>query len=165
MNDIVRVDIEKTIKEFSLDRNRVFEVTKQKYEQILRKIEQTFVYHEGTIHWANMGDYNPALPVWYKDCRDNMLWFEDLDQIIPHPESAVYVLFEESRQRAKYWVFEMYLEELKVILGEAECYGDYYIVSKKYEWLISENHHAIVSIVGDCLDLSTLKGEGLKDAN
>ena len=64
----------------------------------------------------------------------------------------------------KNWVIEMYLDELKVILGEAGYY-DYYIVSKKYEWLISENHHAIVSFVGDCLDLSTLKGEGLKDAN
>lgn len=161
MDDRVRADIEKTIKEFSLDRSRVFEVSKQKYEQILKKIEQTFVYHEGTIHWSNMGNYNPALPVWYKDCRDNMLWFENLEKIIPDFESAVYVLFEESRQRTKYWLFEMYLEELKVILGEAGYY-DYYIVSKKYEWLISENHHAIVSFVGDCLDISFFK-EGFSD--
>ena len=157
MNDIVREDIEKTIKEFCLDRSRVFEVSKQKYEQILKKIEQTFVYHGGTMHWSNMGNYNPALPIWYKDCRDNRLWFENLDKIIPHPESAVYVLFEEKRQREKFWVFEMYLEELKVILGEAECYGDYYIVSKKYEWLISEDHHDIVSFVGAGFDLSWMK--------
>lgn len=156
MNDIVRADIEKTIKEFSLDRSRVFEVSKQKYEQILKKTEQTFVYHEGSIHWSNMGNYNPALPVWYKDCRDNRLWFENLDKIIPHPEGAVYVLFEERRQRKKYWVFEMYLDELKVILGEAGYY-DYYIVSKKYDWLISEDHHAIVSFVGDGFDLSWMK--------
>lgn len=96
-----------------MDRSRVYEVSKQKYEQILKKIEQTFVYHGGTIHWSNMGNYNPALPVCYKNCRDNMLWFENLDKIVPNPENAVYELFEEGRQRKKYWVFEMYLEELK----------------------------------------------------
>lgn len=157
MNYIVRKDIEKTIKEFALNRDRIFEVSKQDYRQILQKIEQTFVFHGGTIHWANMGYYNPKFPVWYVDCRDNQLWFENLNKIIPTPTNSFYVLFEEiGRQRPKYWVFEMYLEELNIILNES-IVNDYYIVSKKYDWLISENHHVIVSFVGKGLRLSLMK--------
>lgn len=152
MDDRVRNEIENTIKEFFLDRSKAFEVSKQKYHSILEKIKGAFVCRNGTIHWANMGNYKPELPVRYVDCRDNMLWFEELDKIIPNPESAVYVLFEEVRQRAKYWLYEMHIEELKVILSEAAV-QDYYIVSKKYDWLISENHHEIVSFVGEGLRL------------
>lgn len=157
MNYIVRKDIERTIKEFSLNRNRIFEVSKQDYKQILQKIEQTFVLYGQTIHWANMGYYNPKFPVWSVDCRDNRLWFEHLNKMIPNPKNAFYVLFEEiGRQRPKYWVFEMYLDELIVILNES-IVNDYYIVSKKYDWLISENHHNIVSFVGKGFHLLTTK--------
>lgn len=157
MNYIVRQDIEKTIKEFSLNRNRIFEVSKQDYKQILKKIEQTFVLYGQTIHWANMGYYNQNFPVWTVDCRDNPFWFEKLNKIIPNPQNAVYVLFEEmGRQRPKYWVFEMYLEELIIILNES-IVNDYYIISKKYDWLISENHHRIVSFVGKSFHLSPMK--------
>ncbi len=157
MNYIVRKDIEKTIKKFSLNRDRIFEVSKQNYKQILQKIEETFVFHGETIHWANMGYYNPKFPVWCVDCRDNPSWFENLNKIIPNPKNTVYVLFEEiGRQRPKYWVFEMYLEELNVILSES-IVNDYYIISKKYDWLISENHHNIVSFVGKDFHLSPMK--------
>ena len=91
MNYIVRKDIEKTIKKFSLNRDRIFEVSKQNYKQILQKIEETFVFHGETIHWANMGYYNPKFPVWCVDCRDNPSWFENLNKIIPNPKNTVYV--------------------------------------------------------------------------
>ena len=104
-----------------------------------------------------MGYYNQNFPVWTVDCRDNPFWVEKLNKIIPNPQNTVYVLFEEiGRQRPKYWVFEMYLEELIVILNES-IVNDYYIVSKKYDWLISENHHSIVSFVGKSFHLSPMK--------
>ncbi|WP_408605477.1 DUF6756 family protein [Catonella morbi] len=40
------------------------------------------------------------------------------------------------------------------IIGNVNCLDDFYIVSKKFEWLISENHEDIVSFVGDTLDIS-----------
>lgn len=159
MNNDVRNNVEQIIKIFSLDRHRVFEVSKQKYEEVLKKIEHTFVIHNRTIHWANMGNFKPELRCRNIDCRDNILWFEKLDEIIPYSE-MVYVLLEECRPRPKYWLYEMYLEELKVILGEMAFLEDYYIVSKKYEWLISENHHGVVSFVGNGFDFGKIEIEG-----
>ena len=46
----------------------------------------------------------------------------------------------------KYWVYEMFLEELIIILSEVWGLDDFYIVSKKYEWLITECHEDMVSL-------------------
>lgn len=156
MDDAVRKNVEQIVKDFSLNRDRVFEVSKQSYDEITKKIEHTFVAHGGTIHWANMGNFKPNIPLLSVDCSSNTLWFEKLDEMIP-PQNAVYVLLEEYRQNPKYWLYEMHLEELKVMLRELEFLKDYHIVSKKYDWLISENHHGIVSFVGDKLNLSSIK--------
>lgn len=157
MDDAVRKNIEQIIKDFSLDRNKVFEVSKQKYSEILKKITYTFSLNNETIHRANMGHYKQGLSVTASDCSNNTLWFEKLGEIIPRSENAFYVLTEECRQRPKYWVYEMHTQELKTILREAEFLNDYYIVSKKFDWLISENHHGIVSFIGDRLNLSTVE--------
>ncbi len=82
-------------------------------------MEHTFVYRDGTIYWANMGNYKRELSYLAVDCHDNMLWFE------------------------------------KLVLREGVIY-DYYIISKKYKWLISKNHHMIVSFVGDELKTKDL---------
>ena len=53
----------------------------------------------------------------------------------------------------KYWLYEMCLPELITILDESSGLGDFYIVSKKYQWLISENHEEIASFLGNGLIL------------
>lgn len=158
MDEETRNNVEQIIKEFSLDRKRVFEVPKYKYKEIIKSIERTFVKNDKSIHWANLGHYKPELTVQYVDCGDDMLWFKKLNKIVLKPENAVYVLLEEwGRGDDKYWVYEMHLKELILILSELEFLEDYYIISKKLDWLISENHHMLVSFVGDKFDLSCLQ--------
>ncbi len=48
----------------------------------------------------------------------------------------------------------MGIPELICIIGEAYVLDDFYIVSKKFEWLISECHEDVVSFVGNSLNLS-----------
>ena len=48
----------------------------------------------------------------------------------------------------------MGIPELICIIAEVYGLNDFYIVSKKFEWLISECHEDVVSFVGDSLDLS-----------
>ena len=83
-----------------------------------------------------------------------------LPYIIPKNERFVYVLFEDCKNfEPKYWVYEMCIPELICIVGEVCGLDDFYIVSKKFEWLISECHEDIVSFVGDSLDLSCFEKE------
>lgn len=155
-----REEIETCIKEHNIDRRRFFESSKQSYAQIIRRIEDAFVDKSknwnAKIHWANMGYYRPDIPCSVK-VVESWNWINKLPQIIPEVETPVYVLFEDVKNyQPKYWLYEAYVNELVVVLNECSMWGDFYIVSKKYDWLISLNHHDVVSCLGkgatlDCL--------------
>ena len=152
----IRDEIERVIKENHLERSKCFECSKITYRAILKKIEQTFVLHGGDIHWSNMGrGFNPKLPCEIKDTSDDSMWVTKLPMILSDSEELVYVLFEDSKNyQPKYWLYEMYIPELVCVIGEVCGLDDFYIVSKKFEWLISECHEDIVSFVGSSLNLS-----------
>jgi len=153
--EYLRDEIERIVKEHQLDRKRFFEVSKQSYQQIQEKIENTFVNKSERwstdIHWANMGNYNPKLKCVSAEIQDWSAWITKLPAIIPTPNSPVYVLFE---MQSKYWLYETFVSELILVLDEIHGLNDFYIVSKKFEWLISLNHHDVITYVGDNLRLN-----------
>lgn len=156
----MRDKIENVIKEKHLERSNCFECSKMTYSAIIKKIEQTFVFHGGDIHWSNMGRFQPKLPCKTQNIANDRMWVEKLPYIIPKNERFVYVLFEDCKNfEPKYWVYEMCIPELICIVGEVCGLDDFYIVSKKFKWLISECHEDIVSFVGDSLDLSCFEKE------
>lgn len=55
-NEQFRDTIENVIKEFHLDRSRIFEVSHLKYADIIKRIEKTFVINGGPLHWSNIGN-------------------------------------------------------------------------------------------------------------
>lgn len=154
----IRSEIERVIKEKHLERSNCFECSKTAYSSIIKKIQQVFVFHGGSIHWSNMGRFNPKLMCRTENISDDRMWVTKLPGIIPQGEKLVYVLFEDSINfEPKYWVYEMCIPELICIVGEVYGLDDFYIVSKKFDWLISECHEDIVSFVGNCLNLSCFK--------
>lgn len=152
----IRSEVERVIKEYQMDRLRCFECSKNTYAAIIKKIEQTFVLHGGSIHWSNMGHgFRPELVCRTQNVSEDKMWVTKLPKIIPESEKLVYVLFEGAKTfQPKYWVYEMGIPELICIIGEVYCLDDFYIVSKKFNWLISECHEEVVSFVGSPLNLS-----------
>lgn len=149
MEMILRKEIEDIIKKLSIHRERAHEVSKLSYKHIIRSIEDTFVAHGGTIHWANMGHYKQNIPCKMISIIDDQTWYHALKEVLPQNE-PVYMLFEDIRgYDKKYWLYEMYIPELIMILDEISGLHDFYIVSKKFTWLISENHEEVISILGD----------------
>lgn len=155
-----RVEIERCVKEHNIDRKRFFETSKQSYMRIIKRIEETFVEKSQTwkadIHWANMGNYKSGIPQSTK-MMGKWEWIEKLPQIIPEPNKPVYVLFEDIKAyEPKYWLYECHLDALIVVLNECTLWGDFYIVSKKLNWLISLNHHDVISCAGEEISLDGL---------
>lgn len=152
----IRSEIERVIKENHLERSRCFECSKITYHSIIKKTEQIFVLHGGNIHWSNMGHgFNPKFPCKTLDISEDRLWVTKLPRILPESEKYVYVLFEDTKNfQPKYWVYEMCIPELICIIGEVYVLNDFYIVSKKFDWLISECHEDVVSFVGNSFHLS-----------
>lgn len=152
----VRRAVETVIKEQELERSRVFEADKGRYRAIVQKIQETFVQGGGDIHWANMGCFRPQLPAWSVSVSDARLWYHGLAELVPKQQERVYVLLEDTQDFApKYWLYDMYLPELIVILDETVGLDDFYIVSKKMDWLITENHEEIVTVIGEALGRET----------
>ena len=155
--------IEDCIKNQQLVRSRFHEVSTQSYRQILRNIEEHFVDKSKSwnkeIHWANMGCFRSDLGCITKAMDRDRSWLDRLPQILPSAHRPVYVLFEDRKAyMPKYWVYESYPTELVSVLSEC-VWGDVYIVSKKYRWLMSLNHHDILSCVGEGLNLNPLEAK------
>ena len=151
---MIRIEIENIIKEFHLDRSRIFEVSHLKYADIIKQIERTFVKNAGPLHWSNI-DYrfNPALTINTQYIGNHRRWYQLLHKIIP--DTAHYVLFEDTINfQPKYWVYEMFPNEIITVIDECCGLNDFYIVSKKYKWLISECHEEIAYFVGDGINIS-----------
>ena len=152
-----RDEVEQVVKQLKIDRVRFFEVSKQSYMQIIKNTEDAFVdkskrWNED-IHWANMGHYRSELNVVTEIMQEWPSWIEKLPRIIPTPNKPVYALFEDVKAYTpKYWLYEAYICELMLVLNET-CHFDFYIVSKKFDWLISVNHHDVISYVGDNLEI------------
>ncbi|GAB3740404.1 hypothetical protein GCM10027594_20370 [Hymenobacter agri] len=112
------------------------------WESIMKKIEDKFVsarydtvlwwwsgYLRGPVHSVLL----PGLPV------------EALDKIIPLHEQVWFVAEDD-----KFWLFEGDIKSIQQVLAESHAF-EYYIVSKKYEWLLCENHHDVLFGVGDII--------------
>ena len=154
--EYLRDEIEQIIGEQKIDRARFFEASKRSYGQIIMCIENAFVDKskrwDNDIHWANTGSYRPNLKCVNAELKDWSSWMSNLPEIIPFPDDSVYLLLEDTKNyEPKYWLYEVFLSELVLVLGESELLDDFYIVSKKYDWLISLNHHDIISYVGENL--------------
>lgn len=78
---------------------------------------------------------------------------EIIAKLIPSDERAWFV-FEDSLRTKKHGDFWLY--EGKLAAGLAvidELYGfEYYIVGKKFDWLLCENHHSVLISVGESIN-------------
>ncbi len=157
------------IKQLGISPQFFHKVHSSKWKHIYDQITETFVDKTKTwrngLHWANTNGYAPKCTRLGAYQTDTEKWFLHLPQIIGDTECNVYFLLDNggAYEQSKFWIFEVRVKELIQILDL--CYEtvfldvglgwpDYYIVSKKYEWLIGYNHHDIVSFVGEgiCLD-------------
>lgn len=137
------------------------------WESIYGKITEKFadktrIWKNG-LHWANTNGYSPKSMKELLGCFqvEPTAWFYQLPQIIP--DHMVYFLLDLGSDwhcGEKFWIFESCIPELVQALGLLNQtaflergYVDYYIVSKKFKWIIGYNHHDIASFVGEGLKI------------
>ena len=153
----LRVEIEQYLKDHPHLRPQIKEAPKLSYESIIQQIELRFVDktkdRKADIHWANMGLYRKDIPFVFK-AQGTTDFLTLLPKIIPKNEPTFWLLIE--TRGDKYWLYEGTLPAITEIINEIVT-SDFYIVSKKMEWLISENHHDVWSFVGEKLKLSCLE--------
>lgn len=143
----IRNQIEQIIKDKMIDRTRFHEVSKNKYQNVINKFYYSFCDYKKypiiqlNYMWLRFHErlkeinrvYRGENWEGYIDSINSMLSNQSIN-------IKVYMILDYG------WVYEGYLEQIKIILKNANyMMNDFYIVSKQYDWFICHSDDA------DCL--------------
>lgn len=142
----IRGDLVKSAASLGLKREDFRPVAPHRYEPILKAILDKFTtlgYHRGRSALWLWEHYKGATSGF---CPDDLLAV--LSRALP-PGELVWFVTEDSgtRKNGNFWLFEGQTDAILRVLGDTSSF-EFYIVSRKLEWLIGENHHNCLSIVG-----------------
>ena len=154
----VRGDIAKYCKDNNISEKQVKLLGITQWQNVYKKVLDSFVdhsfsYHNG-LHWANINNGIRSDVDMVFAFREGMPdtasyeWLERLPVIVG--DQKVYLLIEESSE--KYCICECDSSAVHLVINEAIYPSDYYITDKKFNWLISENHHDVVLFLGNSLN-------------
>lgn len=74
--------------------------------------------------------------------------YRDLARLVDEKEKVWFLAQEKYKQKPKFWVYEGLIKPIQVVLENCTRF-EYYIVSKKYSWLLCENHHGFLIGTGE----------------
>lgn len=144
----MRADIATAMEALQLPPEDMVTVRSTRYSAVLSRILETFTVYgaQGRDHpWLWEGFKGEHYAV-YLDAPEGYRW---LPRLLP-PDERVWLLTEDWERRKRdghYWVFEGRVGTIEAVLGELFAF-EYYIVDKKFEWLLCKNHHNVLIGVG-----------------
>ena len=160
------------VKQCVVSKDRFHKVSGNQWEKIYQTIAEKYADKTKTwkngLHWANTNGYSPKSMKHFLGCYSvsYSTWFYDLPRIISE-DGMVYFLIDRGgdlHDGECFWIFESHVPELVKVLELLNQtaflntgWPDYYLVSKKFRWIIGFNHHDIVSCVGEGLNTRFLK--------
>lgn len=56
------------------------------------------------------------------------------------------------QESTKYWFYEGRIKAVKIVVMEAAGIDEFYIESKRYDWLLCFDHHDIVTGTGEYIE-------------
>ncbi|MEK4851484.1 DUF6756 family protein [Paenibacillus sp. FSL H7-0756] len=138
----VRTEIEELIKSLKLDRSRLFEVRKDQWRRILSEIEERFLekaHHTHGLHWGWNRLKEPHYSVSFAD-KD----YAKLRDIIQ--DESIWFIAEDCYD--KLWLYEGKTATILQVIPECCRLNEYYLISKKVQWLLCEDHHDMLHLSG-----------------
>ncbi len=138
----VRDEIERIVKEKSIDQSRFCEFSKLKYEEILKKFYFTFCdqknftpsvisFERGQLHFR--GDLKGSCIAGVLKSKDWLDYLNTIKGEICDDGKLFLILFG--------WVYEGYADDILDVLSGAEEWANcFYIVSSKFDWFIVHDY-------------------------
>lgn len=154
----IRLEVAEYCRDHQIPENDFRFLCMNEWQNVYEKVLDTFVDGKYArsygLHWANVeGGFKEVPEYSFRLGCDGKLGYEWLKKIPEIIQSdKVYLLLEESGMRAKYWIAECNPKVIECIINDTYLSDDYFIVDKKYKWMITENHHEIVQFIGAAFD-------------
>ena len=116
------------------------------WPSIMQKIESVFVIKTNS---------NTRFNWWWESFKGSSfsMFFENdlastvLHQLIDGKETVWFVVCDTDHDPSKFWLFQATIRAIQTVLNE-HCFFEYYIVSKKYSWLLCETDHSKLVGIG-----------------
>ena len=150
----IRDEFEEIIKEENIDRKRFYEASKNNYQSIINKFYYSFFDYED----KRKPDFTDLGYLWLnfrQELKQSPLirWGNDYDEYIGSIASLIpdgYLKDMHYLILSQGWVYEGYIPEIIAVLRETDGWlDDFYVVSKKYDYVIVHTDD------GECMYLLT----------
>jgi hypothetical protein len=146
MNNEVRTAINSILRQHMIPNEILSEVGIHHWQSIIQKFEQTFIkktHYTNQIFWYWQFLKSEGYSLQF--INDNA--YKHLHKLIDKNE-RLFFMVEEKRAIPKFWVYEGNIKGIQKVIDETFAF-EYYIFSKKFEWLLCENHHGILIGLGE----------------
>jgi hypothetical protein len=141
----LRKILTETAAALTLDSGRFRLLSPHEYEPVLRVVTEQFL---------NVGTRGLDYHRWWENFKGNTASFQThgayklLPELLPPDQALWFIAQDSSKKNACFWVYEADAEAIVQVLAESPHF-EYYVVSKKRDWLLCENHHEVLIAVGE----------------
>ena len=149
----LRIEINKCIKNNNLD---IISLNITKWNEIEHKIINYFTGVNEGFTWMWENKILEKFEYYAKEISDYNILAKIIFEVINHNESLWFFLEDTLNYETKYWGYEGRINDIIKLFGEIHL-DDFYIVSKKLEWIIGQNHHDVLFGFGKIKELLELK--------
>lgn len=160
----LRLELSQYTAEHNISENTFRFLGIYEWQNVYSKVLEAFVDEQYSrtngIHWSNINNgFRKDIDIiyYFQIHPENNItyeWIEKLPEIIN--DDKVYLIMEDALL-SKYWLAECTPSVIDFIINDTYSVGDYYITDKKFNWLITENHHDFIKFLGKGLDLNKIK--------
>lgn len=161
-----RVEISEAAESLRLMPNDFKPVSLFKYEPILVSILDKFTtLGKRGLSYAWLWEHfkEPSFSFYSEDSWKQLA---EIVEPLVAPEETLWFVAEDERgtkQNGNFWLYEGKIKAIVSLLGEMTAF-EYYLVPKKLDWLLCENHHAVFYGVGEPI-IERLKAKNLVSEN
>ena len=149
----LRIEINKCIKNNNLD---IISLNITKWNEIEHKIINYFTGVNEGFTWMWENKILEKFEYYAKEISDYNILAKIIFEVINHNESLWFFLEDTLNYETKYWGYEGRINDIIKLFGEIHL-DDFYIVSKKLEWIIGQNHHDVLFGFGKIKEILELK--------
>ncbi len=135
----IRDELERIVEELNIDRKDFHEAGKVQWIEIIHKTEEVFLqkkHFSNSLHWGWNFLKEPQFSLGFVK--------DDAYAYLPKLIDEEYVWFMVEDYKDKIWVYEVNKAIISNVIAESMQLREYYLVSKKFEWILCENHHGIL---------------------
>ncbi|KAA9339708.1 hypothetical protein F0P96_03575 [Hymenobacter busanensis] len=119
------------------------------WPSIMKRIEAAFIIKTDSntkFNWWWESFKGQQVSIFFEDG----MAFEQLSQLVDAEEPVWFIGCDTDRDPSKFWLFEGTINPIQQVISEFYHF-EYYIVSKKYEWLLCETDHSVLTGLGSVI--------------